>query len=455
MKNISRILIANRGEIAVRIIKTCKRLGITSVLAVSDADKESLAAQMADRSVCVGSSAARDSYLKVDSLVAAALGTKADAIHPGYGFLSETPELAEMCEKVDLTFIGPSANCLRQMGNKLLSREIAEKAGVQTIPGSTKICNSAQASRAAEQIGLPVMLKAAAGGGGRGMTIVRDLEELNNVFDILSSEVKSAFGDGSLFIERYFPKAKHIEVQILADCFGNVIHLGERDCSIQRRYQKVIEEAPAYALSGELRTTICKAAVGIAESVAYDNCGTVEFIFDEETDNFYFLEMNTRIQVEHPVSEQITGIDIIQEQIESAALKPLSISQDNVRIKGHAIECRINAELSDGSFKPCPGRIQLWNPPTGPGIRIDSHCFTGYSVPPFYDSLLAKLIVTADDRFEAVKQMQICLDNFHVSGVDTTIPFLKNILHRPDYIQGKVNSRWLEDVVLESKGSSL
>lgn len=455
MKSISKLLIANRGEIAVRIIKTCKKLGIESVVAVSDADKESLAAQLADRSVCIGSSAARDSYLKVDSLVAAALGTKADAIHPGYGFLSETPELAEMCKKVDLTFIGPSPKCLRQMGNKLFSREIAEKAGVQTIPGSAKIRNSAQATQLAQEIGLPVMLKAAAGGGGRGMTIVRDLEELNEVFDILSSEVKSAFGDGSLFVERYFPKARHIEVQILADCLGNVIHLGERDCSIQRRYQKVIEEAPSSALSGELRTTMCNAAVAIAKAVEYDNCGTVEFIYDEETADFYFLEMNTRIQVEHPITEQITGIDIIQEQIQSAALNRLSISQNDVEIKGHAIECRINAESSDGSFKPCPGRIQVWTPPIGQGIRVDSHCFTGYLIPPFYDSLIAKFIVTGNDRSEAVKRSQCFLDDFHVSGVETTIPFLKEILRHPDYIQGKVNTRWLEDVVLEKQRSSL
>jgi len=450
MKNISRILIANRGEIAVRILKTCKALGIEAVLAVSEADKKSLPAKMADRVICIGPSPPKDSYLKIEYLISAALGTHSDAIHPGYGFLSEDPMLAAACEENGLIFIGPSAETVQQMGNKLQARKIAKRCGINDILGSEKINDHKEAIMVAEKIGLPVMIKAAAGGGGRGMTIVKNIEELKAVFDILSTEVRSAFGDGTLFIERYFPNSRHIEVQILGDHFGNVIHLGERDCSIQRRYQKIIEESPCTVISPEFREEICNSAVTIAKEIKYDSCGTVEFILDQDANQFYFLEVNTRIQVEHPVTEQISGVDIIEEQIRSAALEPLRISQEEVTLTGHAIECRINAESSDGSFQPSPGRIQKWVPPRGPGIRVDTHCDDGYLIPPFYDSLIAKLITTGSDRLQAINRMQSALESFSVTGVDTTIPFLRVVLKHPDYVRSNINTRWLEGVFFKN-----
>jgi len=448
MNNISRVLIANRGEIAARIIRACKGLGIESVAAVSEVDRESLPAKMADRSVCIGPARALDSYLKIDTLMTACLGTGSDAIHPGYGFLAEQPELVEACEKNNIIFIGPTADNIRQMGNKLWARKAVEGCGVPTIPGSEKVEDLIDAIIIAEKIGFPVLLKAAAGGGGRGMRILNTPEELKTVFDMLSTEVQSAFGDGTLYIEHYVPNARHIEVQILGDHFGNVIHLGERDCSVQRRYQKMIEEAPSPVVSDGLRKELCKAAVTIARSIEYESAGTVEFILDRDQGQFYFLEMNTRIQVEHPVTEQITGIDLVEEQIRIADSEPIRFSQQDVQSKGHAIECRINAESVYTDFAPSPGRIEKWGPPQDSGIRVDTHCYSGYLISPYYDSLIAKLITTGGDRDQAIERMQFALEKFVVSGVDTNIPFHQLLLKHPDFKKGNINTCWLEDVVL-------
>lgn len=442
--SIARVLVPNRGEIAVRIIKACRALGIESVAAVSQADKESLPARTADRAVCIGPPRSADSYLKIDSIIAAALGTGSDAVHPGYGFLAEEPKLAEACAKHGLTFIGPRPENIRQMGNKLLARAAVSEFGIPVVPGSKKVKDPAEASRMAQEIGFPVLCKAAAGGGGRGIKIVADPKQLQGAFETAAAEARAAFGDETLYLERYIPNARHIEVQVLGDRFGNVIHVGERDCSLQRRYQKVIEEAPAPRLSEALREEIRQAAATVARKLRYENAGTVEFIVDQDREAFYFLEVNTRIQVEHPVTEMITGIDLVQEQIRIADGQPLSLSQSEVRFNGHAIECRITAESPSHGFRPCPGPIVEWRPPEGPHVRVDSHCFSGYVVPPFYDSLLAKLITRGDDRSEAVERMRLALENFTVRGVDTVIPFLRFLLHHPDYTAGKVNTRWLE-----------
>lgn len=442
--NISRVLIANRGEIAVRIIKACRGLGIESVVAVSEADKESLPSRLADRAVCIGPARSSESYLKIDAIIAAALGTRSDAVHPGYGFLAEKPELAEACEKHQLRFIGPRPENIRQMGSKLLARAAATEYGIPIGSGSGKVQSFEAAARIAEQLGFPLLLKAAAGGGGRGIKIVNEGKELKGAFETAAAEARAAFGDATLYIERYISNARHIEVQVLGDRFGNVIHVGERDCSLQRRYQKVIEEAPAYSISAPLRENIHAAAVTLAKNARYENAGTVEFILDQERGEFYFLEMNTRIQVEHPVTEMITGTDLVREQILIADGQPLSLAQSDVRLSGHAIECRINAEAPARGFQPSPGKIIDWTPPRGGGIRIDSHCFPGYLVPPYYDSLLAKIIVHGSDRSEAIERMKMALDDFSIKGVDTTIPFLSFLLTQTDYIQGQVSTRWLE-----------
>ncbi|TAJ91057.1 acetyl-CoA carboxylase biotin carboxylase subunit [bacterium] len=444
---ISRVLVANRGEIALRVIKACRALGIESVLAVSDADRESLPARMSDRIVCIGPARATDSYLKVEAIIAAALGSGADAVHPGYGFLAERPELAEACAKEKIKFIGPSAESIRQMGNKLLARDLARRYGIPLIPGSEKVGNSKEAALVAKEVGFPILLKAAAGGGGRGIKIVTESGELQGAFETAAAEARASFGDETLYIERYVSNARHIEVQVLGDRFGNAIHVGERDCSLQRRHQKVIEEAPAYSISGQLREEIRRAAVTIAKNIEYENAGTVEFILDQDSERFYFLEMNTRIQVEHPVTEAITGIDLVKEQIRIADGHALSLSQSQVTFSGHAIECRITAESAQDGFRPSPGRITRWNPSAGPDIRVDSHGYAGYSVPPFYDSLLAKLIVRADNRIRAVGRMQEALANFVVSGVETTIPFLRMLVCQLDYVKGKVNTKWLEGLL--------
>lgn len=443
---ISKVLIPNRGEIALRIIKACKALGIRTVAAVSEADKESLPAKFADEVVCIGPSHPSESYLKIETIITAALGTGANAIHPGYGFLAEQWELAEACETHGLIFIGPPGEIIKKMGNKLQARQIAEESKIPVLPGSQRIQNVEDAIFWAKEIGYPVILKAAAGGGGRGMRIITTPAELKANFEAAAAEALAAFGDGSLYLERYIPNARHIEVQILGDKFGNVIHLGERDCTLQRRYQKIIEEAPASFLPLKVREDICTAAVKLAKSIGYENAGTIEFIFDQDEAKFYFLEVNTRIQVEHPVTEMVTGIDIVQEQIRIAAGEHIRLSQAEIKIMGHAIECRVTAESPEEGFRPSPGRITRWIPPKGPGIRVDTHCYTGYFVPPYYDSLLAKVITVGINRREAIKRMEYALQNFVIEGVETTLPFLKFLITQPEYIEGKVNTKWVEMV---------
>jgi acetyl-CoA carboxylase biotin carboxylase subunit len=442
--SVTRVLVANRGEIAVRIIRACQSLGIETVAAVSDADRESMAAQMANRAVCIGPPRSIDSYLKVENLIAAAQGTGCDALHPGYGFLSERAALPQACAENKIIFVGPSAENITMMGDKLEARKIARDAGVPLVPGSDHARSPQEAAQLAEQIGYPLLLKASAGGGGRGIKLVNNAAEIEDTFRTAAAEARAAFGNDTLYMEKYVGNARHIEVQILGDRHGNVIHLGERDCSLQRRHQKIIEEAPAYALSQEVRVKICTAAATLARSIGYQSAGTIEFIYDNDTAEFYFLEMNTRIQVEHPVTEMITGIDLVQQQLRIARGEPLPFKQSDIQFSGHAIECRINAESPQLGFRPCPGRIVEWQAPQGPGIRLDTHCYPGYFVPPYYDSLLAKLIVHAATRENAADQTNRALDNFHVTGIDTLIPFLKTVIADSEYRSGAVNTRWLE-----------
>jgi acetyl-CoA carboxylase biotin carboxylase subunit len=441
---VTRVLVANRGEIAVRIIRACQSLGIETVAAVSEADRESMAARLAKRAVCIGPARSTDSYLKIENLIAAAQGTGCDALHPGYGFLSERASLAQACTENGITFVGPSAENIMQMGDKLEARKIARSAGVPLVPGSDHAKNPHQAAQLAEGIGYPLLLKASAGGGGRGIKLVWNKDEIENTFRTAAAEARAAFGNDTLYMEKYVGNARHIEVQILGDCDGNVIHLGERDCSLQRRHQKIIEEAPAYAVPPEIRTKICNAAAALARSIGYRSAGTIEFIYDNDSSEFYFLEMNTRIQVEHPVTEMITGVDLVAQQLRIARGETLPFKQSDIKFAGHAIECRINAESPQHGFRPCPGHIIDWQEPRGPGIRVDTHCFPGYFVPPYYDSLLAKLIVHADTRQRAANQTYQALDQFHVSGIDTLVPFLKTVIADPEYRAGAVNTRWLE-----------
>ena len=404
-------------------------------------------ARLANRTICIGPASASESYLNYKAIVTAALGTGADAVHPGYGFLAESPELAEACAAEGITFVGPSAEQIRLMGNKLQARMLARECEVPVLPGSEKVHTYEEAAVLAEQIGLPVMMKAAAGGGGRGMKIVNDYKEMRQMFAAASAEARTAFGDDTLYLERFIPNARHIEVQLLGDRFGNVIHLGERDCSLQRRHQKVIEEAPAPDISDARRAEIHHAAVTLARNIHYENAGTVEFIFDQDAQTFYFLEMNTRIQVEHPVSEMITGIDLVQEQLRIAGGEALRFSQADVKIRGHSIECRITAELATEGFRPSPGRIASWCPPQGPNIRLDTHCYEGYTVPMFYDSMLGKLIVYGIDRAEAIERMRRALDQFSVTGIDTTLPFLRFVMGHPEFAAGKVTTHLIGDLI--------
>ena len=451
--SVTRVLVANRGEIAVRIIKACQSLGIETVAAVSEADRDSLAARMATRSVCIGPPRSTESYLKSETLVAAAQATGCDALHPGYGFLSERAELAQTCAANRIVFIGPTTENITEMGDKLESRKIAVSSGVPTVPGSDHAKNYQEAAALAKKIGYPILLKASAGGGGRGIKLVRNDSEMRNTFSTAAAEARAAFGDDTLYLERYIGNARHIEVQVLGDHFGNVIHLGERDCSLQRRHQKIIEESPAYAISEELRAKICNAAVVLARSIGYRNAGTVEFIYDNDSKEFFFLEMNTRIQVEHPVTEMITGVDLVAQQLRIARGEVLSLKQPDIRFDGHAIECRINAESPQHGFRPSPGRISKWRPPEGTGIRVDSHCFSGYFVPPYYDSLLAKLIVHGVNRSDAVARTKKALAAFSVDGIDTGIPFLQSVIDDSDFSAGNVNTRWLESKLEEYSAS--
>ena len=444
-----RVLIANRGEIAVRIIHACRALGMESVLACSSADKDSMAARMATRVVCIGPAASSESYLNISALITSALGTGCDSLHPGYGFLAESEELAQACIDHEIVFVGPTPDQILRMGNKLAARRLARDAGVPMLPGSEHVRTYQEAIEVADRIGYPLMLKAAAGGGGRGMKIVSERDEMERLFAAASGEARTAFGDDTLYLERYITNARHVEVQVLGDHHGHLVHLGERDCSLQRRHQKVVEESPAPAISDNVRTGIREASLKLARGIQYRNAGTVEFVLDEDTGQYYFLEMNTRIQVEHPVSEAVTGIDLVQEQLRVASGEPLRFTQDEVIFRGHAIECRINAEVPTENFRPSPGRITLWQSPDGPNIRMDTHCETGYVVPIYYDSMLAKLIVYGRDRTEAISRMQRALEDCRVEGIGTTLPFLRYALAHPEFVAGRVNTRLVEKMIQE------
>jgi acetyl-CoA carboxylase, biotin carboxylase subunit len=445
MPAIERLLVANRGEIAVRVVRACERLGIEAVVAVSDADRNTLAARMAARAVCIGPASAGASYLRAETLVTAALGSGCQAVHPGYGFLSERPAFARMCEQAGLLFIGPRPQAIEAMGEKLAAVRIAERAGVPRVPGSDRIATIEEARHAAERIGFPLLIKANSGGGGRGMRLVHAARDLAGAIEAAASEARAAFGDPTLYMEKFISRAHHVEVQVLGDGEGNIVHLGERDCSTQRRYQKLIEEAPSPVIDNQVRRQMTEAAVRLAAQVAYRSAGTVEFVYDPESRNYYFLEMNTRIQVEHPVTEMVTGCDLVVEQIRIAAGEPISFAQEEIGLHGHAIECRINAEDPARNFMPCPGRIEAWNPPAaGDRVRIDTHCFPGYAVPPHYDSLLAKLIVHADDRSSAIRLMSEALAAFDISGVTTTIPFHRKVLAHEDFRSAAIHTRWVD-----------
>jgi acetyl-CoA carboxylase biotin carboxylase subunit len=441
---VRRVLVANRGEIAVRIVRACRALDIESVVAYSEADRDSLAVRLADRAVCIGPARSQDSYLNQPAVLAAALGTGSDAVHPGYGFLAENAEFADACHDVGLTFVGPTGETIRRMGNKLAARATAAELGIPLVPGSPKVRDSDEARAAIAAIGLPVLIKAAAGGGGRGIRIVRDESELGPALSGAAAEAEAAFGDGTLFIERYVEVARHVEVQVLADRYGNTIHLGDRDCSLQRRYQKVVEEAPAPDLPERVRTSMRDAAVRLASGIGYENAGTVEFVYDRQRQEYHFLEMNTRIQVEHPVTEAVTGLDLVQLQLQIAGGAPLPVTQSDITISGHALECRITAESADEGFRPSPGRITAWCPPEGEGIRLDSHCFPGYVVPPFYDSLLGKLITVGEDRDAAIGRMLDALDRMQVEGIDTTLPYLARLVGSADFGSADVSTSWIE-----------
>ncbi len=451
MERLERVLIANRGEIAVRIIKACRSLGLKPVLAVSEADRESLGARLAERTICIGPPPAHASYLKPDAIVAAALGTGCQAVHPGYGFLAENAAFAEACAEKGLIFVGPSPATIAQVGDKLAARQMAKEANLPTIPGSSAIGSPDEAETLAAKMGYPVILKAAGGGGGRGMFVAQGPDDLGRRFENASGEANAAFGDGTLYMERYIPNARHIEVQILADRHGNVVDLGERDCSAQRRYQKVVEEAPAPDLPETIRQELRDAAVRLARHIDYQNAGTVEFLYDAGSHAFFFIEMNARVQVEHPVSEMVTGVDIVQEQLriaDGAALSVETAAVETVGLSGHAIECRINAESPDDGFAPQPGRITLWRPPEGDGIRLDSHLQSGDDVPPFYDSMIGKLIVHGTDRAQAIARMADALARFEVEGIKTNIPLQRFLIGHEDFARGAINIRWLEDVLL-------
>ncbi len=439
----SKVLIANRGEIALRVIRACRELGIQTVAAYSEADRESLHVRFADDDVCIGPAPSRDSYLKIPRLIAAAEITGADAIHPGYGFLAENAEFAETCAASNITFIGPTADQIRIMGDKASARRAMSAVGVPIVPGTPgPVEDVDEASNFARDIGFPVIIKAAAGGGGKGMRVARDADEFARAFQLARSEALSAFGNGDVYVEKYLLRPRHIEFQMMGDSHGNVIHLGERDCSVQRRHQKLIEEAPSPAMTPALRQVMGDAAVRGTKAIDYVGAGTMEMLLDTDG-SYYFMEMNTRIQVEHPVTEMLTGIDLVKEQIRVAAGEKLSFLE-LPPLRGHVIECRINAEDPSRNFQPCPGRIDVFHPPGGPGVRLDTHLYTGYVVPPYYDSLLAKLICQGRDRAEAVKRMEVALDGFIIEGVTTTIPFLKRVMQSKTFQSGDFDTKFLE-----------
>lgn len=447
-----KVLIANRGEIAVRIIRACREMGIKTVAVFSEPDREALHTQLADEAVCIGSAKAADSYNNMTNIICAAVEKKAQAIHPGFGFLSENSTFAAMCQECNIKFIGPAPSVIDTMGNKSNARTMMIQANVPVIPGSDGVVKDVdQAYQVAEALGYPVMVKASAGGGGKGIRIVRQPEELAKAFESARSETKAAFGDDTMYMEKVIEHARHVEVQVLGDEHGNVIHLGERDCSLQRKNQKVLEEAPSPVVSPEVREEMCAAAIRAAKAAGYQSAGTIEFLYDK-SGKFYFMEMNTRVQVEHPVTEMITNVDIIKEQIRIAAGKKLSLKQEDIQIKGHAIECRINAENPDKNFAPCPGLIDyLMLPAGGLGVRVDTAVYEGYEIPPFYDSMIAKVIVHGNTREEAISKMRRALYEFIISGIETNIEFQNRILHDQDYMAGEFDTSFLERKLTEWK----
>jgi acetyl-CoA carboxylase biotin carboxylase subunit len=438
-----KVLIANRGEIALRVIRACRELGIQTVAVYSEADRESLHVRFADDDVCIGPAPARESYLRIPRLIAAAEITGADAIHPGYGFLAENAEFAETCAASNITFIGPTPEQIRVMGDKAAARKAMADVGVPIIPGTPGgVEDAEEALTLARDIGFPVIIKAAAGGGGKGMRVAKDADDFARSFQLARSEALSAFGNGEVYVEKYLARPRHIEFQILGDKHGNTIHLGERDCSVQRRHQKLIEEAPSPIMTPELRAQMGEAAVRGAKSIRYVGAGTIEMLYNEDG-SFYFMEMNTRIQVEHPVTEMLTGVDLVKEQIRVAAGERLSV-KELPPLRGHVIECRVNAEDPARNFQPSPGKIEVFHPPGGPGVRLDTHVYAGYTVPPFYDSLIAKLVVQGRDRQEAIRRMHMALESFIIEGVTTTIPFLGRVMMHKKFQAGDIDTKFLE-----------
>ena len=446
-----RVLVANRGEIALRIIRACRELDIESIAVYSEADVDSMHVQLADQAVCIGPASSKESYLKMDRIIAAAEITGAEAIHPGYGFLSENARFAEICESSGITFIGPSAKVISMMGDKATARATAVANGVPVTPGSDIMSDAETALAEAKRIGLPVMIKATAGGGGRGMRPCFNEADFIGLFQQASNEAVACFGNGDWYIEKLIENPHHIEFQIMADSHGNVVHIGERDCSMQRRNQKIIEECPSPLLTPELRKRMGEASVNLVRNIGYQNAGTIEYLVDEKGENFYFMEMNTRIQVEHPVTEEVMGCELIKEQIRVAAGESLSRHVLEATPRGHSIECRINAEDPYNNFAPSPGTIELWYAPGGKGVRVDTHVYSGYTVPPHYDSMIAKLIVTAATREIAIARMRRALGEFTIRGIKTTIPFQLEIINHPDFINGHYDIGWVGRYLEERK----
>jgi acetyl-CoA carboxylase biotin carboxylase subunit len=445
---LKRLFIANRGEIALRIVRAAQALGIETVVGISAADKDGAAARLADRAVVLGPPAAALSYLDPRLVVHAAKATGCDALHPGYGFLSERAVLARLCAEHGVIFVGPDADMIEALGDKLQAKAMARAAGVPLAPGSDRIADAREARRLADQIGYPVLLKASAGGGGRGMVIAHTGEEAETGFAKASAEAQAAFGDGSMFMERFVARARHVEVQLMGDGRGKVLHFGERDCSVQRRYQKLIEEAPCTVMPAEVRRRLHESAVALARSVNYRNAGTAEFLYDVERQEIYFIEVNARIQVEHPVSEMVSRHDLVQWQLRIAGGEPLALEQADIEVSGHAIECRINAEDAAHDFRPSPGAVTRWRPPAGEGVRLDSHMSEGAAIPPYYDSMVGKLIVHGRDRPDAIEKLSGALAAFEVQGVPTTLGLHRAIVAHPDFVANRIHTRWLEQVFL-------
>ena len=449
---IKRVLVANRGEIALRIIRACRELDIESVAVYSEADVDSMHVHLADEAVCIGPASSKESYLKADRIIAAAEITEADAIHPGYGFLSENARFAEICESCNIKFIGPSAKVISMMGDKATARATAIANGVPITPGSEILADEKEGLAEAKRIGFPVMIKATAGGGGRGMRPCFSAEEFSSLYKAASNEAQAAFGNGDCYLEKLVLNPHHVEFQVIADTHGNFIQLGERDCSMQRRNQKIIEECPSPLLTPELRARMAEASVHLIRNIGYENAGTIEYLVDDKGENFYFMEMNTRIQVEHPVTEEVMGCELIKEQIRIASGDPLSSHVLNAAPRGHSIECRINAEDPFNNFCPSPGKIEMWYAPGGKGVRVDTHVYSGYSVPPNYDSMIAKLIVTGASREIAIARMKRALGEFMIRGIKTTIPFQQEIVAHPDFVSGQYDIGWVARYLEERKG---